>query len=70
MIMSVVFLTMLYTDWFYLFNTAFFWPKNCPWPQGFVLVFVLKDLASSLASRIFPSLKSGYSDFFLFVVLK
>ena len=43
-------------QWFYLFNTAFFWPRTCPRPRKIVLVLVLKHLSS--ASRICPRLTS------------
>ena len=41
--MRAIFLMMLYTDWFYLFNAAF---------SGLELVLVLEMLSSSLYSKI------------------
>jgi len=36
----------LYTDWFYLFNTTFFWPQTCPHPRKIVLGLGLENLSS------------------------
>ena len=55
---KLIFLMMLFTNWFYLFTTAFFCPRTCPHPRKIVLG--LKDLSSTstLASRICPRLTS------------
>ena len=47
-------------DWFYLFNTAFFWPWACPQPRksSASKVLGLKDLSLASASIICPRLTS------------